>query len=109
MKELTSDGASAQVSCRALKLARQSHYRWLCSPITERDLAQAYRANPLHNAHTEDPEFGYRFHAVEAESSGEPIYDQTVWRLCRGRSWWTVFGNEERAREREKAGASCSR
>src|SRR5699024_638950 len=44
--------------------------RWLRSPVTGRELMQAYRANALHDAHLEDPEFGYRFLADESKSFG---------------------------------------
>jgi len=61
-----------------LKLSRQPYYRWLRNPVTERDFTQAYRANALHDAHLEDPEFGYRFLADEAKTLGEPMADRTA-------------------------------
>ena len=48
---------------------------------------QAYRANALHDAHLEDPEFGHRFLADETKSFGEPMCDRTAWRLCRDQQW----------------------
>ncbi|WP_200697108.1 hypothetical protein [Streptomyces sp. MBT51] len=48
------------VTCRVLKLARQPYYRWLASPVTDTELAEAYRANALFDAHRDDPEFGHR-------------------------------------------------
>jgi hypothetical protein len=33
---------------------------------------EAYRANALFDAHADDPEFGYRYLADEAEARGEP-------------------------------------
>lgn len=95
MKELTNDGIPVVVSCRVLKLSRQPYYRWLRSPVTERDLTQAYRANALHDAHLEDPEFGYRFLADEAKSLGEQMADRTAWRLCRDQQWWSAFGKKK--------------
>ncbi len=80
VKELACDGIPVQVSCRVLKLSRQPYYRWLRSTVTARDLTQAYRANVLHDAHLEDPEFEYRFLADEAKTLSEVICDRTAWR-----------------------------
>lgn len=54
------------MTCRVLKLSRQPYYRWLTCPVTTGELAQAYRADALFNAHRDDPEFGYRFLVDEA-------------------------------------------
>ncbi|MFJ7767514.1 hypothetical protein ACIQ1J_03515 [Streptomyces sp. NPDC097107] len=35
------------VTCRVLNLARRPYYRWLVSPVTDTELAEAYRANAL--------------------------------------------------------------
>lgn len=45
------------VTCRVLGLARQPYYRWLASPVTDSELAEAYRANALFDEHRDDPEF----------------------------------------------------
>lgn len=104
MKELTSDGIPVQVSCRVLKLARQPYYRWLRSPVTARDLTQAYRANALHDSHLEDPEFGYRFPADEAKALGKSMCDRTAWRLCRDPGWWSAFGKKKARGKGRKPG-----
>ncbi|MDA3147589.1 IS3 family transposase [Leucobacter sp. UCMA 4100] len=104
VKELAGDGVPVVVSCRVLKLSRQPYYRWLRSPVTERDLTQAYRANALHDAHIEDPEFGYRFLADEAKSFGEPMCDRTAWRLCRDQQWWSAFGKKKARGKGKKPG-----
>ena len=104
MKELANDGVPVVVSCRVLKLSRQPYYRWLRNPVTERDLAQAYRANALHDAHREDPEFGYRFLADEAKSLGGQMADRTAWRLCRDQQWWSAFGKKEARGKGRKPG-----
>ena len=101
MSELAADGIPVSVSCRVLKLARQPYYRWRRSPVTERELTQAYRANALYDAHVEDPEFGYRFLADEARDLGEPMSDRTAWRLCRDHQWWSAFG-KKKARGKSK-------
>ena len=101
MSELANDGIPVVVSCRVLKLARQPYYRWRSSPVTERELTQAHRANALHHAHAEDPEFGYRFLADEARELGEPMSDRTAWRLCRDNQLWSVLG-KKKARGKSK-------
>ena len=54
------------VTCRVLQLARQPYYRWLARPVTDAEVLEAYRANALFDAHTDDPEFGYRYLVDEA-------------------------------------------
>ncbi|MCW2287742.1 hypothetical protein M2253_000839 [Leucobacter luti] len=108
MKELAGDGIPVQVSCRVLKLSRQPYYRWLRSPVTGRELMQAYRANALYDAHIEDPEFGYRFLADEAKTFGEPMCDRTAWRLCRNQQWWSAFGKKKARGKGRKAWPACS-
>ena len=71
MNELAADGIAVTVTCRVLGIARQPYYRWLKKPVTDAELAEAYRANALFDAHREDPEFGYRYLADEAETAGE--------------------------------------
>ncbi len=88
------DGVPVTVTCRVLKLARQPCYRWLDKPVTDAVLEQAHRANALFDAHREDPEFGYRFQADEARSSGAAMADRTAWRICRDNHWWSVFGKK---------------
>ena len=46
------------VTCRVLDLCRQQYYRWLANPVTERELAEAYRANVLFDAHRDSWEIG---------------------------------------------------
>ncbi|MYV70483.1 IS3 family transposase, partial [Streptomyces sp. SID2131] len=71
------------MTCRVLKLARQPYYRWLDTPVTGAEFEEAYRANALFAAHRDDPEFGYRFLADEARSTGAVMADRTAWRICR--------------------------
>jgi len=80
------------VTCRVLGLARQPYYRWLASPVTDSELAGAYRADALFDAHRDDPEFGHRFLLDEARAAGEPMAERTAWRICRDNGWWSVFG-----------------
>jgi len=80
------------VTCRVLKLSRQPYYRWLRRPITDAELAEAYRANALFDAHQDDPEFGYRYLADEADTGGQPMAVRTAWRLCSDNGWFSAFG-----------------
>ncbi|GAA4387837.1 hypothetical protein GCM10023167_12030 [Brevibacterium pityocampae] len=92
MRELAADGVPVAVTCRVLKLSRQPYYRWLRQPIGPAELVEAYRANALFEAHRDDPEFGYRLLADEAEAIGEAMCVRTAWRICADNSWWSVFG-----------------
>ncbi|MFV0451340.1 MAG: hypothetical protein ACK5LS_03690, partial [Propioniciclava sp.] len=52
--------------------------------ITPAELVEAYRANVLFDAHTDDPGFGYRLladEAREAGEAGEAMVDRTAWRI----------------------------
>lgn len=94
MSELAGDGIPVAVTCRVLKLARQPYYRWLATPVSGTDLALAYRANALFDAHRDDPEFGYRFLVDEAGDAGEVMAARTAWRICSSNGWWSVFGKK---------------
>ena len=80
------------VSLRVLKLARQPYYRWREKPVAVSEVEQAYRANALHAAHLNDPEFGYRLLRDEAENAGAPMAARTAWRLCHENQWHCAFG-----------------
>jgi hypothetical protein len=94
VRELAEDGIPVTVTCRVLKIARQPYYRWLANPITTTELDEAYRANALFDAHTDDPEFGYRFLADEAAAAGEPMTERTAWKICSSNGWWSAFGKK---------------
>jgi transposase InsO family protein len=94
VRELAGDGIPVSVTCRVLRIARQPYYRWLRDPVTKTELAQAYRANALFDAHRDDPEFGYRLLADEAADAGEPMATRTAWRICSGNRWWSAFGKK---------------
>jgi transposase InsO family protein len=82
VSELASDGIPVTVACRVLKLARQPYYRWLEEPVTSAEWVQAHRINALHDAHVEDPTFGYRFLGHEARKAGWSMSRRTAWSLC---------------------------
>lgn len=94
MRELAADKIPVAVACRVRGLARQHCYRWLRRPVTEAEITEAHRANALFDAHRDDPEFGYRFLAGEAETAGERMSERTAWRICRDNAWWSAFGKK---------------
>lgn len=103
MRELAGDGVPVTVTCRVLKLSRQSYYRWLAHPVADAEVVAAYRAYALHDAHQDDPEFGYRLLADEARNAGESMVQRTAWRICHDNGWWCVFGKEA-GQERQEPG-----
>ena len=82
MNELAADGIPVAVTCRVLEIARQPYYQWLKNPVTDAEVAEAHRANAMFDAHREDPEFGYRYLADEAEATGQRMCRRTAWRIC---------------------------
>ncbi len=104
VKELAADGIPVTVTCRVLKLARQPYYRWLAHPITDAELAEAYRANALFDAHRDDPEFGHRLLADEARDAGEAMSDRTAWKIASQNGWWSAFGKRRARGKGKKAG-----
>ncbi|GAB3123666.1 transposase InsO family protein [Leifsonia psychrotolerans] len=103
MTELAADRIPVSVTCRVLKLARQPYYRWLADPIAPSEIAWAYRANALFDAHRDDPEFGHRLLADEARSAGEAMADRTAWRIASANGWWSAFG-KKRSKNGKKPG-----
>jgi putative transposase len=89
------------VTCRVLKIARQPYYRWLTAPVSDADLVEAYRANALFDAHSDDPEFGYRFLVDEALEAGESMAQRTAWRICSSNGWWSAFGKPKRGKAKK--------
>lgn len=88
------------VTCRVLKLCRQQYYRWLACPVSNADLAWAYRANVLFDAHRDDPAFGYRYCRDEAGDAGEQMCARTAWAICSTNAWWSVFSKKRAGRPR---------
>jgi putative transposase len=101
--ELAADGIPVAVTCRVRKIARQPYYRWLANPISAAEWTEAHLANALFDAHRDDPEFGYRFLADEANGAGFNAAERTVWRICSDNGWWSVLGKKKR-RKRAKVG-----
>lgn len=80
--ELADAGIPVTVACRVLKLARQPYYRWRGDPVRDADVLRAYRINALHDAHHDDPTFGYLYLADEARRAGWRMSRRTAWKLC---------------------------
>lgn len=99
MRDLTACGIPAEVSLRTLGLARSPYYRWLANPITASELAEAYLANAIFDAHRDDPEFGYRFLFDEVTAAGHQVSERTVWRICSDNEWWCAFGKTKRSKK----------
>lgn len=103
--ELAAEGIPVAVACRVLKLHRQHYYRWRGQPVTDTELAEAYVANAIFDAHRDDPEFGYRLLADEARAAGHSAAERTIWRICSNNGWWSVFGKKKtRSTKRRVAG-----
>ncbi len=98
VRELATDGIPVVVSCRVLSLAHQPYCRWLKSPFTDAQLDEAYLANAIHDAHLDDPEFGYRFLADKVRLVDHDVSDPVVWRICRDNQWWSAFGKPKRGK-----------
>jgi len=91
---VAADGILVAVRCRVLRIARQPWYRWLERLVTDAELAEAYVANALFEAHRDDPEFGYRYLADEARDAGHDASERWVWRVWSSNGWWSAFGNK---------------
>ena len=79
-----------RLTCGVLAPSRQAYYAWLCSPVSRRDLEDAYLTNALIYAHADDPEFGYRFLADEVERAGHLAGERRIWRLCSQQKLWST-------------------
>jgi putative transposase len=68
--DLAAEGIPVRLTCGVLGFSPQAHYAWLAAPISPRDLEDAHLINALIDAHSDDPEFGYRFLADELQRAG---------------------------------------
>lgn len=82
VRDLADEGFPVTLTCGVLGFSTQAYYKWLKAPCSRRDLDDAYLMNAIIDAHTEDPEFGYRFIADELEADGHIVSERRVWRLC---------------------------
>jgi len=98
IRELAADGIPVSVSCRVLDVARQPYYRWLHQPVGPTETRRQILAGAIHQAHLDDPEFGYRFLADEVRLAGHEVCDRTVWRICSTNGWWASFAKKKNRR-----------
>ena len=88
VRDLAAEGIPVRLTCGVLGHSTQAYYAWLSSPVSRRDLEDAYVTNALIDAHADDPEFGYRFLADEVERAGHLAGERRVWRLCSQQKLW---------------------
>lgn len=98
VSDLAEDGIPVSVACRVLKIARQPYYLWLANPVTDQEWEEAHRLNALIDVHRDDPEFGYRYLADEAEEAGYPMARRTAWRLCNTQGVYSVISRRKKAK-----------
>lgn len=94
VRDLAAEGIPVRLTCGVLGHSTQAYYAWLASPVSRRDLEDAYLTNALIDAHGDDPEFGYRFLVDEARDAGQSMAARTAWRICSDNGWWSVFGKQ---------------
>ena len=75
--------------------------------MSEAELAEAYRANALFDAHADDPQFGHRLLADEARDLGQDMCDRTA-RVDLLRKPLVVYFWEEEKQDREQTGPTSS-
>jgi putative transposase len=87
---LAAEGIPVRLTCRVLSHSTQAYYAWLSTPVSQRDLEDAYRTNALIDAHGDDPEFGYRFLADEVAGAGLVAGERRIWRLRSQQKLWST-------------------
>lgn len=90
VRDLAAEGFDVRLACGVLGFSTQGYYRWLASPVSRRDLEDAYLTNALVDAHRDDPAFGYRFLADELAHAGVRVGERRVWRLCSTQRLWST-------------------
>jgi putative transposase len=98
VRELADDGIPVTVTCRVLGFSTQGYYRWRKSPCCDRDYDDAYLTNAALDAHTDDPEFGYRFIADELRANGHVASERRVWKVCSRQGIWSTTVRRRKGR-----------
>jgi len=80
--DLADAGIPVAVTCRVLGFSKQAFYQWRATPVSDRDVQEAYLINVAYDIHTDDPEFGHRLIADELQEAGHQVSERRVWRLC---------------------------
>jgi putative transposase len=91
VRDLAVDGIPVAVTCRVLGFSKQAFYAWRSSPVSQRDLQDAYLINAALDIHADDPGFGYRFIADELPTHGITAGVNRVARLCSVQRIFSVF------------------
>ncbi|RFU18901.1 IS3 family transposase [Geodermatophilus marinus] len=90
VRDLAAEGIPVRLTCGVLGFSPQAYYAWLAAPISPRELEDAYLINALIDAHSDDPEFGYRFLADELARAGVVVGERRIWRLCSQQKLWST-------------------
>ncbi len=88
------------VACRVLGLSTQGYYKWLKSPVSQRDWDDAHLINVALRIHADDPGYGYRFIADELAELGYRASENRIWRLCSAQGIFSVHA-KKRGRNRK--------
>jgi len=98
--DLAEDGVPVAVTCRVLGFSKQAFYKWRATPVTRRDIEDAYVIHAALRVHHDDPEFGYRFIADELAGHGVLAGRNKVARLCSGESILSTIHRRRRGAKR---------
>lgn len=90
VRDLAAEGFPGRLTCGVLGFTTQAYYAWLANPVSARDLHDAYLTDTLVDAHRDDPAFGSRFLADEADRAGHVAGEHWVWRLCSRQKLWST-------------------
>ncbi len=88
------------VACRVLELSTQGYYKWLKSPVSQRDWDDAHLIDVALRIHADDPGYGYRFIADELAELGYSASENRIWRLCSAQGIFSVHA-KKRGRNRK--------
>jgi len=88
------------VACRVLELSTQGYYKWLKSPVSQRDWDDAHLIDAALRIHRDDPGYGYRFIADELAELGYPVSENRIWRMCSAQGIFSVHA-KKRGRNRK--------
>jgi transposase InsO family protein len=94
VRELAADKIPVAVSCRVLGFSKQGYFKWLASPVSQRDWDDAHLINAALAIHHDDPAFGYRFVADELPTRGIAASENRTQRLCSQQQMWSVFAKK---------------
>lgn len=94
VEDLAADGIPVAVTCRVLGFSKQAFYAWKRTPVSRRDVDDAYLINTALDIHNDDPAFGYRFITDELPAHGIVAGANRVARLCKSQRIWSVFAKK---------------